>query len=249
MRKKKQEALEDAGSAGGSVSPRLTPEDVQHKEFRLAFRGYNERDVDAFLDEVTEELGAYLDEIRRLRLQPETGQPAGTGASDSDSEAEADLVERASREAQEILARAGEEAERIVADARAQADQLAASAASAGARPTDTRSVIAPFLGREREFLQSLGKLVQEHAESVRGMVHAARDGQPAPVEEPREPVEAPKPREPAEERPGSPPITVPEVEPVSSTTATDTEAEAAPAERSDPERQRSLRELFWGED
>ena len=40
-------------SAGG----RIAPADVQQVEFRLAFRGYNERDVDAFLDRITEGLG------------------------------------------------------------------------------------------------------------------------------------------------------------------------------------------------
>src|SRR5919197_535097 len=33
----------------------ITPVDIQRKEFRLAFRGYSEREVDSFLDEVTEE--------------------------------------------------------------------------------------------------------------------------------------------------------------------------------------------------
>lgn len=66
MRKKKRDAQE-AGFTAPATRPRLTPIDVQQKEFRLAFRGYNERDVDEFLDLVTEELAAYTEENRRLQ--------------------------------------------------------------------------------------------------------------------------------------------------------------------------------------
>jgi DivIVA domain-containing protein len=56
---------------------RLTPVDVQHKEFRLAVRGYNEREVDEFLDEVTEEFARLYAENTRLRAEVETrGGPA-----------------------------------------------------------------------------------------------------------------------------------------------------------------------------
>ena len=51
---------------------RLTPVDVQQKEFRLAVRGYNEREVDKFLDEVTEEMARLYAENTRLRAEVET---------------------------------------------------------------------------------------------------------------------------------------------------------------------------------
>ena len=51
---------------------RLTPVDVQQKEFRLAVRGYNEREVDEFLDEVTEEMARLYTENTRLRAEVET---------------------------------------------------------------------------------------------------------------------------------------------------------------------------------
>ena len=67
MRRKKGT---DGAPATGA---RITPEEVQQVEFRLAFRGYNERDVDAFLDRITEGLSSYLEELERLRLVG--GQP------------------------------------------------------------------------------------------------------------------------------------------------------------------------------
>ena len=57
MRRKK--GTDEAPTTGDA---RITPEEVQQAEFRLAFRGYNERDVDAFLDRITEGLSSYLEE-------------------------------------------------------------------------------------------------------------------------------------------------------------------------------------------
>ena len=50
-------------------STRITPVEIQQKEFRLAMRGYNERDVDRFLDELTEEVARLHAENKRLREQ------------------------------------------------------------------------------------------------------------------------------------------------------------------------------------
>ncbi|HEX6231155.1 MAG TPA: DivIVA domain-containing protein [Actinomycetota bacterium] len=206
---------------------RITPDDVQQVEFRLAFRGYNERDVDAFLDRVTEDLVSYLEEVERLRSASHaTGTP--TGGSVDASEAEG------------ILARAREEAAEIVRRAQQQAEAVR--------RPTgagDARAAVAPFLSREREFLQGLGSLIQSHAEEIRQMVHAVR-----PPAEPSEPVQAPASSGAAPEASaaveGSPepeaadePIVVERAEEPALS------SDAAPTER----RERSLRELFWGEE
>jgi DivIVA domain-containing protein len=204
MRRKKEHG-EQAQSSGDG---RLTPAEIQQVEFRLAFRGYNERDVDAFLDRITEELSSYLDEINRLR--------SGAGAGASSSQVAAAPV---------------------------------GGSATAGAG-TDARAAMAPFLNREREFLQSLGGLVQGHAEEIKAMVLSLRGkveaearggsaapGQPAAKTELENAVPSP------------PPVTRPEavvlgdaVEP-----ARAGESEAVSAER--PSGERSLRDLFWGED
>ncbi|MGE5136474.1 MAG: DivIVA domain-containing protein [Gemmatimonadota bacterium] len=59
----------------------LTPADVQAKRFtetRL-FRGYDELEVDDFLDEVAATLAALLEENQRLRARPASPGPAGDG--------------------------------------------------------------------------------------------------------------------------------------------------------------------------
>lgn len=275
MRRKK--GSEDAPATGDA---RITPEEVQQVEFRLAFRGYNERDVDAFLDRITEGLSSYREELEAARSG--SGLPlAVAAASTGDADA---IVARARAEADEIVRRAQEQAAGIRA---------------AGAGSGDARGAVAPFLNKEREFLQSLGGLVQTHAEEIKQMVMAIReraeasasseaprpaapvssvpearseaepertgergtaasaaampavvqpaDLEPASAAEIRErlqasepPVEIGSPEDEDLAPEASPPIVVESgTEPVFST-------EGAPASE---RRERSLRELFWGED
>jgi DivIVA domain-containing protein len=243
MRRRK-EVEQDAPATGLG---KITPVEVQQVEFRLAFRGYNERDVDAFLDRITEDLAAYIEENERLRsgagIAPSASPAAGAGAGSS------------GREAEETLARAREEAAAIVRRAEQRASAI--GAARAAATSGDTRSAVAPFLNTEREFLQSLGSLVQTHAEEIKEMVLALREraqAEPAgtePEPEPEDEVEAPGGASAAEirERLGEP-----EGEPVSragpvvieSATEPAYSSEGAPANEN---RERSLRDLFWGEE
>jgi len=252
MRRKKAEEQRPA-NAGAT---RIQPMDVQQVEFRLAFRGYNERDVDAFLDRVTEDLAAYIEENGRLRAAP-----------GSASIAVADMDARS--QAEEILARARDEAAAIVRDAEIRA-------ATAGAPAGVPRAAIAPFLSKEREFLQALGGLVQGHAEDVKEMVLSLRSrsdaalalsgasapatqedavvaegsGEDAPAAAAEEETAAAGPR-PLEEV--SAPIRVPDPEeaPAKAETVTE-EVPARTQATTGPDQgpsERSLRDLFWGED
>ncbi len=216
MRKKKRDTQE-AGFTTPATRPRLTPIDVQQKEFRLAFRGYNERDVDEFLDLVTEELAAYTEENRRLQDRADSNVESPGGAD----------VTWASREAEGILERARGDAASTVAEAEERA--------AAGAGPADPRGVIAPYLNREREFLQSLGQLVQQHADSVRRMVRSAKEQAATPSAAGENMDEVPRVRiEPAGPKPMGAPV--------------QPRAEGARGD-SAPGRHRSVRELFWGEE
>jgi len=221
-----------------SSAPRVSPGDIQAKEFRIArFRGYKERDVDEFLDQLTLAWGNVLEENRRLREgSTSTGSSVGIGG-----------------DAEGILSTARREADRIVREARERA-----AAIEAGGSPSGDRQAVSAFLGKEREFLQSLATLVQGHAEGVKGMareVFAARTESPVPAApavatEPVVRESAPVEPEPRDAEPSAPevsepeptepePIRVEEPEPVA------VSREAEPRVDGD----RSLRELFWGED
>ncbi len=253
MRKKRG----DDDVVQGDGDGRVTPEDVQQVEFRLSFRGYNERDVDAFLDRITADLSSYLDELGRLR----SGAPEAAFAPGDVAEAQG--------QAGQIISRAREQAAAIVRQAEQQAAAIRAGAA-VPATGGDSRGAVAPFLNTEREFLQRLGTLVQTHAEEIKQMVltlrsreggasgdttTAATTAAASPASAPPPPPGAPAPSvagaSAAEirERLGRPesPAPAPERR-VTIETATEPAYSSEGAPAGDP-RERSLRELFWGED
>lgn len=228
MRKKEQPA--DGGSDWSAApSGGITPADVQQKEFRVARvgGGYRMREVDEFLDQVTDALSALIAENERLR---DAGPPSAASSTPASRPAAATAEDRAAVDA---------------------------------------------FLHREREFLQSLGSLVQGHAEELREMVRAARrpavaaaaaaadpppadeSGPPALEEEDRADDERPEEPAVASTEPGTEaPATV---EPGDGTPATPDERaeepitlegpEPARSRRSEDGAEGSLRELFWGEE
>jgi cell division initiation protein len=260
---------------------RLTPVEIQQKEFRLSVRGYNEHEVDEFLDQVTEEVARLTAEVKRAQedLEYRRTVPLETDAA---VEAEA-ILERARDEAARILA----DADRMAAEIRAGAIPAAAGgAAVAAAATTGPDPVIDRFLTREREFLQGLASLIQQHAEAVkedarghRAAVEAATAAAAAdtpfrsePDAEPTaEPDEAPQAtldlsdeQEPPEDDASAPTasageptaardvhdrsstVDVADLSPVSEGRAPRVEV---PEPDEDAGQDRSIRELFWGED
>ncbi|HEX6130970.1 MAG TPA: DivIVA domain-containing protein [Actinomycetota bacterium] len=143
-----------------AASRMLTPLDIQQKEFRVSrFGGYRMRDVDEFLDELTEAMTALQQDNERLRRSGD--RPPAIGAPDLDE---------VSRQADEIIARARAEAERIVAEARA-----ASPSGRSAPVAEDERAAVEAFLAQERRFLQGLAGLVQEHADTVKSMARDVR--------------------------------------------------------------------------
>jgi DivIVA domain-containing protein len=183
MARKRKRGEEEAGfgeaTAGfgeeqaGPKRDRLTPVDVQQKVFRLAFRGYNERDVDEFLDHITEDLAALHEENKRLREQLTEGGMSSGGAGAGGA---------ARQQAEAIVRQAREHAARLVEDAGRRAGS--AGAATGGPPPPSS------YLVREREFLQTLASLVQDHARTLKEQAQRARaaggeDQRPSSTEAP----------------------------------------------------------------
>jgi DivIVA domain-containing protein len=243
------------GEASAAPSSRLTPMDIQQKEFRVSrFGGYKMRDVDEFLDQITDTFSAMSAEIDRLRAG---GAAPVVGSPDLDD---------VSRQADEIIARARAEATRITAEARA--------AASGGGEGGSTdRSAVNAFIVREREFLQSLAGLVQEHAETVKDMAKSSKRPQAAASTATESPATSAAPAasaasasastaEPEASSPasaprptsGEQPKPADETTPSRASGGEDTvriEEPATAGARADRETEgdRSLRDLFWGED
>jgi DivIVA domain-containing protein len=267
MRKKDKDAGDAQDFTGMPASTVVDPADIQQKEFNVSrFGGYRMRDVDEFLDQITGSMTKLTEENERLRSA--SGLPAAP------SIGAPDLVDT-SRQADEIIERARAEAAKIVQDARG---KVAASGVS-GAATDAGRAAIAPFLSQERDFLQQLATLVQSHAESVKGMAKASRtksppatpalattpaatpgSATPAPVSRetersaPQAPTsDATQPMPPVQHSPAppqatgrdaTPPIRVEEPA-TASVGAGDPDEDAGQSEGGD----RTLRELFWGEE
>ncbi|HET6771419.1 MAG TPA: DivIVA domain-containing protein [Actinomycetota bacterium] len=261
LRRKKKETQHEA--AGFTEEPgvgperrRLTPTDVQEKVFRLSFRGYNEQDVDRFLDEVTEELASLYEENKRLR----------EGAEDGGGMASTEILKEAERRAGETVRQAREYAARLMEDAGKRTTEGVTAVAAATAPSS--------FLIRERDFLQRLASLIQEHAEAVKTQARGSKPAEspkvelpPSPPTMPEEPV-AVVPSAPMGETASTSETTQAhepflddwegtfssgsEEQPFAETTSDmfPERAESKEGERGkDREEEPSLRELFWGEE
>lgn len=130
----------DSGAAVRLDAVNPTPLDIQRKKFREAFRGYNQEEVDDFLDELAEEIARLTQEGQRLRVQVAAlqqevarvreGAPAGPAF-------EPESNEEAREEAKRALAAAQSAAEALLQEARAKADEVIAEAE---ARAADVRA-------------------------------------------------------------------------------------------------------------
>jgi DivIVA domain-containing protein len=127
----------------------LTPQDVQNKVFSpTRFRtGYNEDEVDTFLDEVEAELTRLLDENAEVRRSLDEARRTGGGGP---AAAPAHLLDE-----NQNLRRQVEEARRAAAQAQAAAQQAQAQAAAAAARGPSTSPV--PIPGGATQVIPAVG--------------------------------------------------------------------------------------------
>ncbi|MBC7104629.1 MAG: DivIVA domain-containing protein [Firmicutes bacterium] len=101
----------------------LTPLEIHKKEFRRAFRGYSEEEVDTFLDRVVQDYERLYRENQELqeRLQKTEGSIAQYRELE---EVIKNTLVMAQKNAQELEANAAREAELIVREARTQAESI-----------------------------------------------------------------------------------------------------------------------------
>ncbi|MBO7663987.1 MAG: DivIVA domain-containing protein [Clostridia bacterium] len=103
--------------------PRITVEQIANKEFSIENRGYNRREVDTFLDEISDELerlDAEIHELRQKTVTPKAQEPAA-GPSVQDESSFREILEMAQKVKDETIRRAKEDAEAIRAKAETEA--------------------------------------------------------------------------------------------------------------------------------
>ncbi|MBR2775039.1 MAG: DivIVA domain-containing protein [Selenomonadaceae bacterium] len=198
----------------------LTPMDIHDHQFKKSFRGYNENEVDDFLDKIVVDFEKLLNETERLKTQLYTTEKelekyrglektmndtlimAQRTADDVIATARKttdDMKENAARECQQIKDQARYEAKQQIDSAKIKRDAILAE------YDKFVREKNA-FLLKLRTILESELTITTQMLEDVPNVAEKVKqilpEEKPQPVEEPAPPpVEAPKP----EEKPESP--------------------------------------------
>jgi DivIVA domain-containing protein len=257
---KERDETNGASSWDGTPPAKLSPIDVQQKEFRVARfgAGYRMREVDEFLDHVTDALTALIAENERLQrtaatrpAEPAVGGPAGDGdraAVDAFLRSEKGFLQDLGA----LVQTHAEELKTMVRTARTAPaavvppDMAPASADTPDATAPDTAGVEADRPPADVEATSPPGASAPETSaeetpaeEAPVAGSFAAPAGEVEVAAEEREPVEDPDDRDAGGERVtgvvAEGPIRLEEPEP-------------ARSGRTDDDRD-GLRELFWGEE
>lgn len=109
---------------------RITVDVISEKEFQISSKGYDQREVDEFLDEICDEMERMEEEIRTLRQQNANIRPAApapaaapVSANEESKDRIMAMLELAARIKDETIAKAEEDAEVIRNRARSEADE------------------------------------------------------------------------------------------------------------------------------
>jgi len=102
---------------------KLTALDIHHKEFGHALRGYNEEQVDSFLDQVADEFERLFKENIDLSEKIEAANERVRGYQQIEMTLNATLVQ-AQRSSEEIINKAGAEADAVLRDAELKAKEI-----------------------------------------------------------------------------------------------------------------------------
>ena len=194
---------------------KLTPLDIHHKEFGHALRGYNEEQVDAFLDEVADEFERLFKENIDLSERLEAAAERVRTYQAMEATLQNTMV-AATRSAEEIGAKARNEAEVTMRDAEIKAKEIIHNALQQRQKVANEliriKQAEEEFRGRYRALLESQMRSVSEVSlpDDVNVLLGDTDEGTvgdvevrpmatpaPAPVEKPapapvREPASAP---------------------------------------------------------
>jgi len=146
----------------------LTPLDIHNKEFRKSFRGYDEEEVDEFLDQITKEYEKLFKENIELK-EALAAKESNIGQYKDLEETLKKTLVMAQQAADELKQGAAREAELIIREARLKAEQVAA-AAEEKARSflkdyEDIQKQTKEFRIKLRAFLQAQLSLIGDHEE------------------------------------------------------------------------------------
>ena len=152
---------------------RITVEDISQKEFSFANKGYNQKEVDDFLDDICDEIERMENEIMDLRQKTTAVRPAAqenNGISAENEQSFREVLAMAVQVKEETLRKAKEDAEAIRAKAETEAterldglaeERKALEAEVAGLRKTasEYRTQFEALLQAQQEALEKAADL------------------------------------------------------------------------------------------
>jgi cell division initiation protein len=164
--------------AKGGAQMAVTIQMIGEKEFKMKAHGYDQEELDEFLDEISDEFEAMENEIRDLRARVaampaavETPAPVQPARSESPSlglqeESVKNMLVNAQRVCEETIANAQSRAEELVVDARDQAERLLADARGETQRLQDQMETLRASAADYRARFQ---RLVDDQAQVLKG--------------------------------------------------------------------------------
>lgn len=145
----------------------LTPEEIEHQVFKERFRGYDQDEVDRFLDTVSERIGQLLRERDELADRLRETERRSSEAKESETLLQRALV-TAQRAADETIDEARATAEQTIDDARRQAEQILAEAdRQVGERERRAHDVLAHV----RHAVDELARFRTEYRQRIEGVI------------------------------------------------------------------------------
>lgn len=142
---------------------KLTPLDIHHKEFGHGLRGYNEAEVDAFLDQVADELERLFKENISLNERLEALEQKVRDYQDMERTLHNTLLS-AQRSADDLMEKTEHEAAVVLKDAEVKAKEVIHGALTQKQKATND---LARIKQAEEEFRASFEKLLQKHLRGI----------------------------------------------------------------------------------
>jgi DivIVA domain-containing protein len=147
----------------------LTPEDIERQEFKERFRGYDQDEVDRFLDRVAARIAELTKERGELSRRVREAERQAAEGSEAEHLLRRTLV-AAQRTADETVAEARSQAEQALSDAREEAARLlsdarrdaAALATQASAQATQVRAAMDELRRFQGEYRERVRQVMTE---------------------------------------------------------------------------------------
>jgi len=142
---------------------KLTPLDIHHKEFGRSLRGYNEAEVDEFLDQVADELERLFKENIDLNERLEANEEKVRTYQDMERTLHNTMVS-AQKSAEDIVAKSRHEAEIVLKDAEVKAKEIIHNALQ---QKQKSQSDLMRIKSAEEEFRAKFKALLEGHMRNI----------------------------------------------------------------------------------